>query len=67
MDCNHHSDRETNEGIIRQADSHALRIVLIRPMTSGIFQRLMADAFLQIDVLDVGRLLLNYVLSDPYG
>jgi hypothetical protein len=25
-----------------------------------------ADAFPEIDVLDVGRLLLNYVLSDPY-
>ena len=26
----------------------------------------MADAFPEIDVLDVGRPLLNYVLSDPY-
>jgi hypothetical protein len=26
----------------------------------------MAEAFAEIDVLDVGRLLLNYVLSDPY-
>ena len=26
----------------------------------------MADAFPEIDVLDVGSLLLNYVLSDPY-
>jgi hypothetical protein len=26
----------------------------------------MAEAFPEIDVLDVGRLLLNYVLSDPY-
>ncbi len=41
-------------------------IVLMRPMTSGVFQRLMAQAFPQIDVLDVGKLLLNYVLSDPY-
>ena len=38
----------------------------MRPLTSGAFQRLMAQTFLQIDVLDVGRLLLNYVLSDPY-
>jgi hypothetical protein len=35
-------------------------------MTSGVFQRLMAQAFPQIDPLEVGRLLLNYVLSDPY-
>ena len=41
-------------------------IVLMRPMTSGVFQRLMAQAFREIDVLDVGKLLLNYVLSDPY-
>ena len=41
-------------------------IVLMRPMASGVFQRLMAEAFPQIDVLDVGKLLLNYVLSDPY-
>jgi len=41
-------------------------IVLMRPMTSGVFQRLMAQTFPRIGVLDVGRLLLNYVLSDPY-
>jgi predicted aldo/keto reductase-like oxidoreductase len=41
-------------------------IVLMRPMTSGVFQRLMAQAFPQIDTFEVGRLLLNYVLSDPY-
>jgi predicted aldo/keto reductase-like oxidoreductase len=42
-----------------------LGIILMRPLTSGVFQRLMADAFPEIDVLGVGRLLLNYVLSDP--
>ena len=41
-------------------------IVLMRPMTSGVFQRLMAQTFPEIDTLDVGKLLLNYVLSDPY-
>jgi hypothetical protein len=41
-------------------------VVLMRPMTSGIFQRLMADRFPQIPLLEVGELLLNYVLSDPY-
>jgi predicted aldo/keto reductase-like oxidoreductase len=38
----------------------------MRPTTSGVFQRLMAQAFPQIDTFEVGRLLLNYVLSDPY-
>ena len=41
-------------------------VILMRPLTSGVFQRLMAHVFAQIDVLDVGKLLLNYVLSDPY-
>jgi hypothetical protein len=40
--------------------------VLMHPLTSGVFQRLMAEVFPEIDVLDVDRLLLNYVLSDPY-
>jgi predicted aldo/keto reductase-like oxidoreductase len=52
--------------VIRQANAQGMGIVLMRPMTSGVFQRLMAQAFPQIDVLEVGRLLLNYVLSDPY-
>ena len=39
----------------------------MRPLTSGVFQRLMQQTFPQIDTLDVGRLLLNYVLSDLYA
>jgi predicted aldo/keto reductase-like oxidoreductase len=62
----HPSDWHNNQGIIRQADEQGMGIILMRPLTSGVFQRLMADAFPEIDVLDVGRLLLNYVLSDPY-
>ena len=42
-------------------------VILMRPLTSGVFQRLMAEAFPRDrQSLDVGRLLLNYVLSDPY-
>jgi hypothetical protein len=41
-------------------------VILMRPLTSGVLQRLIAEAFPEIDVLDVGRLLLNCVLSDPY-
>ena len=62
----HPSDWHNDEGIIRQADVQGIGIVLMRPLTSGVFQRLMAQDFPEIDVLDVGRLLLNYVLSDPY-
>ena len=52
--------------MIRQAKEQEMGVILMRPLTSGVFQRLMADAFPEVDVLDVGRLLLNYVLSDPY-
>ena len=38
----------------------------MRPLTSGVFQRLMAMTFPQIPQEDVGRMLLNYVLSDRY-
>jgi aryl-alcohol dehydrogenase-like predicted oxidoreductase len=62
----HPSDWENNRGIIRQAHAKDMGIILMRSMTSGVFQRLMAQHFPQIDTLEVGRLLLNYVLSDPY-
>ncbi|MCD6302210.1 MAG: aldo/keto reductase, partial [Anaerolineae bacterium] len=62
----HPSDFENDEGIIRQADARGMGIVLMRPLTSGVFQKLMANQFPQIPTSQVGRLLLNYVLSDPY-
>jgi len=62
----HPSDWENGEGIIRQADALGMGIILMRPMTSNVFQRLMARTFPQLDTMDVGRLLLNYVLSDPF-
>jgi hypothetical protein len=62
----HPSDWHNNTGVIRQAKGHEMGVILMRPLTSGVFQRLMAEAFPEIDVPDVGRLLLNYVLSDPY-
>jgi predicted aldo/keto reductase-like oxidoreductase len=62
----HPSDWHNDTGVIRQAKELDMGVVLMRPLTSGVFQRLMAEAFPEIDVLDVGRLLLNYVLSDPH-
>jgi hypothetical protein len=41
-------------------------VILMRPLTSGGGQRLMASAFPEIDVLDVGRLLLKTVLSGAF-
>jgi len=62
----HPSDFENGEGIMRLADAQGMGIILMRPLTSGVFQRLMATTFPQIPEEQVGRLLLNYVLSDPY-
>jgi predicted aldo/keto reductase-like oxidoreductase len=64
--CQHPSDWHNNTGVIRQAEKQGMGVILMQPLTSGVFRRLMADAFPEIDVLDVGRLLLNDVLSDPY-
>ncbi len=62
----HPSDWESGEGIIRQADAAGMGVILMRPLTSGVFQRLMAAEFPEIPTERVGRMLLNYVLSDPY-
>ena len=62
----HPSDFENNQGIIRQADAMGMGVILMRPLTSGVFQRLMAARFPQIPTAEVGRLLLDYVLSDPF-
>ena len=69
------SDWHNNQGIIRQAKEQEMGVILMRPLTSGVFQRLMAgrrppspriSTPTRESALDVGRLLLNYVLSDPY-
>jgi hypothetical protein len=54
------------EGIICQADEQGMEVILMRPLTSGAFERLMVEAFPQIGVLGVGCLLLNHVFSGPY-
>ncbi len=62
----HPSDWENNQGVIRQADALGMGIVLMRPLTSGVFQRLMSRAFPHLSKADLSRFCLNYVLSDPY-
>ena len=67
----HPSDWHNDTGVIRQAEEQGMGVILMRPLTSGVFQRLMAEAFPEIDAVSRdgaggGRLLLNYVLSDPY-
>jgi hypothetical protein len=41
-------------------------VILMRPVTSAVLQRVMAQTFPDIDTLAVERLLLNYVLTDAY-
>ncbi len=60
--CSVHNDT----GVIRQAEEQETGVILMRPVTSGVFQRLMTEAFPEIDVLDMGRLLPHCVLPDPY-
>jgi predicted aldo/keto reductase-like oxidoreductase len=62
----HASDWHNSQGIVRQAEERGMGIILMRPLTSGVIQRMMADGFPEIDILDVGHLPLHCVLSDTY-
>ncbi len=62
----HPSDWINDTGIIRKADAQDMGIIVMRPMTSGIFQKLLTGSFPEIQAEDAGKLLLNYVLSDSH-
>lgn len=53
-------------GVMRQAEERGMGIAIMRPMTSGIFQRLMRASFPQLGEADLNAFLLNYVLSNPF-
>lgn len=53
-------------GVMREAEDQNMGIVTMRPLSSGIFQRLMARAFPQLADADLTAFLLNYVLSNPF-
>ncbi len=53
-------------GAMREAEAQKMGIVLMRPMTSGIFQHLMRRAFPACAEADLNAFLLNYVLSNPF-
>jgi predicted aldo/keto reductase-like oxidoreductase len=37
--------------VIRQAEEEGMGVIVMRPLTSGVFQRLMAEAFPEIDAV----------------
>ena len=47
----HPSDWHNNTGVIRQAEEQEMGVILMRPLTSGVFQRLMAETFPEIDAV----------------
>lgn len=52
-------------GVMREAEERQMGMAVMRPLTSGIFQRLMPKAFPQLAGADLNAFLLNYVLSNP--
>jgi len=52
-------------GVMREAEAQGMGIAIMRPLTSGIFQRLMRSAFPELAEADLNGFLLNYVLSNP--
>lgn len=45
----HLGDWQNNTGVIRQTEAPGRGIILMRPLTSGILQRLMAEVFRETD------------------
>ena len=52
--------------VVREAEAQNMGIVVMRPLTSGIAQRLVTRAFPQLSPDEIGAFLLNYVLSNPF-
>lgn len=50
--------------MIRQAKEQEVGVISVRPPIRGVFHGPMAETFPEIVVVDVGRLLLKYVISD---
>ncbi len=62
----HACDYINGRGAMVEADAGNMGIVIMRPVTSGIFPKLMRTVFPEVDShLDLHRLMLAYVLSNP--
>ena len=62
----HACDYVNNRGVMPEASARDLGVVVMRPLTSGTFQKLMRQAAPQLTPPEVHRLLLQYVLSNPH-
>jgi aryl-alcohol dehydrogenase-like predicted oxidoreductase len=63
----HACDYINGRGALLDADAEGMGIAVMRPVTSGIFPKLMRAVFPDIDRhLDLHKLLLTYVLSNPH-
>jgi aryl-alcohol dehydrogenase-like predicted oxidoreductase len=62
----HACDYVNGRGVMLEAKARDLGVVVMRPLTSGTFQKLVRIACPTLDAhLDIHRLLLAYVLSNP--
>jgi uncharacterized protein len=62
----HTCDHVNDAGVMREAEQRGMGIVTMRSLTSGIFQKLMCQAFPEtMGPVDLDRFCLNYVLSNP--
>jgi aryl-alcohol dehydrogenase-like predicted oxidoreductase len=62
----HACDYVNHRGVILEAKARDLGVVVMRPLTSGTFQKLIRVVHPAFDLqVDVHRLLLGYVLSNP--
>lgn len=62
----HACDYVNNRGVMMEAEAGDVGVVVMRPLTSGTFQKLTRTAALQLEPADAHRLLLTYVLSNPF-
>lgn len=62
----HACDLVDERGVVQEARAQGMGVVTMRSLTSGLFPRLLAQAWPQLPpTCDVHRLLLGYVLSNP--
>ena len=61
----HPADFINHDGILYRAREHGMGVVTMRTLTSGIFQKLMRQAFPETAAIDWEPFLLNFVLSNP--